>query len=107
MALDFLRMLDARLYRAFDMAPDGRILAGSDDSGSTQLVELLPGGASVPLTALPGACSGRYLPGGQTVIVSHDDGGNERHQLSLLRLPIPAGQPAGLADLEPLIADPR
>jgi dipeptidyl aminopeptidase/acylaminoacyl peptidase len=107
MVPDFLRMLDVRLYRAFDMAPDGRILAGSDDSGSTQLVELLPGGASVPLTALPGACSGRYLPGGQTVIVSHDDGGNERHQLSLLRLPIPAGQPAGLADLEPLIADPR
>jgi dipeptidyl aminopeptidase/acylaminoacyl peptidase len=107
MALDFLRMLDVRLYRAFDLAPDGRILAGSDESGSTQLVELLPDGASVPLTALPGACSGRYLPGGRAVIVSHDDGGNERHQLSLLRLPIPDGEPAGLDELEPLVADPR
>ena len=36
------------------------------------------------LTALPGACTGRYVPGERTVIVSHDDGGNERHQLSLL-----------------------
>jgi prolyl oligopeptidase PreP (S9A serine peptidase family) len=107
MALDFVRMLDIRLYRAFDMAPDGRVLAGSDDSGSTQLVELLPDGTSVPLTALPGACTGRYLPGGQAVIVSHDDGGNERHQLSLLRLPIPADEPAGLDQLEPLVSDPR
>ena len=41
------------------------------------------------------------------MIVSHDDGGNERHQLSLLRLPVPGGVPATLADLEPLVHDPR
>jgi dipeptidyl aminopeptidase/acylaminoacyl peptidase len=41
------------------------------------------------------------------VIVSHDQGGNELHQLSLLRLPRPAAQPASLNDLEPLVHDPR
>lgn len=95
MALNPTKLLDVRLYQAFDLDPSGRVLAGSDDSGSTQLVEILADGTSTPLTALPGACSGRYLPGERAVIVSHDDGGNERHQLSLLRLPLPSGQPAG------------
>jgi dipeptidyl aminopeptidase/acylaminoacyl peptidase len=109
MGFDLKRLLDIRLYQAFDADEAGRVLAGSDDSGSTQLIEILPDGSTVPLTALPGACSGHYLPGRRTVIVSHDEGGNERHQLSLLRLP-PAGQeqkPAGLADLTPLVHDPR
>ena len=61
------------------------------------------------LTALPGACSGRYLPGARAVLVSHDDGGNERAQIS--RLPLGARSaaeaPAGLADLEPVVHDPR
>jgi dipeptidyl aminopeptidase/acylaminoacyl peptidase len=107
MALDTHQLLDVRLYRAFDIAPDGRVLAGSDESGSTQLVEIRPDGTSVALTALPGACHGRYLPDGQAVIVSHDEGGNERHQLSLLRLPLASGRPAGLDELKPLVQDPR
>jgi dipeptidyl aminopeptidase/acylaminoacyl peptidase len=106
MALDPLRLLDVRLFKAFDLDPDGRVLAGSDDSGSTQLIEIQPDGTSTPLTALPGACTGRYLPRERTVIVSHDEGGNEQHQLSLLRLPTPGGRAAGLADLEPLVRDP-
>ncbi|MGN6793193.1 MAG: S9 family peptidase [Streptosporangiaceae bacterium] len=101
------RILDVRLYQAFDLDDAGRVLAGSDDSGSTQLVEIEPDGTSTPLTALPGACTGRYLPGQRAVIVSHDQGGNELHQLSVLRLPRPPGQPAGLEDLEPLVRDPR
>jgi len=100
-------ILDVRLYQAFDLDLDGRVLAGSDDTGSTQLIEIEPGGTTTPLTALPGACTGRYLPGQRAVIVSHDDGGNELHQLSVLRLPTPPGQPARLADLEPLVRDPR
>src|ERR1700739_4971168 len=100
-------ILDVRLYQAFDLDPDGRVLAGSDDTGSTQLIEIEPDGTTTPLTALPGACTGRYLPGQRAVIVSHDDGGNELHQLSVLRLPRPSGQPAGLEDLEPLVRDPR
>src|ERR1700751_3299995 len=80
-------ILDVRLYQAFDLDIDGRVLAGSDDTGSTQLIEIEPDGTTTPLTALPGACTGRYLPGQRAVIVSHDEDGDERHQLSLLRLP--------------------
>jgi dipeptidyl aminopeptidase/acylaminoacyl peptidase len=100
-------ILDVRLYQAFDIDDAGRVLAGSDDAGSTQLIELGPDGTSTALTALPGACAGRYLPGQRAVIVSHDQGGNELHQLSVLRLPVPSGQPAGLEDLEPLVRDLR
>lgn len=107
MALTLARLLDVRLYKAFDLDDDGRVLAGSDDSGSTQLIEILPDGSAAALTALPGACIGRYVPGERTVIVSHDEGGNEQHQLSLLTLPTPLGRPAGLDDLKPLVRDPR
>jgi dipeptidyl aminopeptidase/acylaminoacyl peptidase len=106
MGLDLARLLAVSVFRAFDADSAGRILAGSDEGGSMQLVEISPDGSAAPLTALPGPCSGRYLPGERTVVVSHDEGGNERGQLSLLRLPLPAG-PAGLADLEPLVHDPR
>jgi pimeloyl-ACP methyl ester carboxylesterase len=103
---DLDRLLNVTAYRAFDIDPERRILAGSDESGSTQLVEISPDGALTALTALPGACSGRYVPGQRTVIVSHDDGGNERHQLSLLPLPVPGGA-AGPSGLVPLVRDPR
>ena len=106
MPLDPGQLLDVRLYRAFDLDPAGRVLAGSDDSGTTQLIEIGPDGTTTRLTALPGACAGRYVPGERAVIVSHDEGGNEQHQLSLLRLPVAAGQPATLAGLEPLVRDP-
>ncbi len=108
MGLDLKRLLDIRLYQAFDIDAVSRVLAGSDDSGSTQLIEIAPDGGVAPLTALPGACTGRYVPSERAVIVSHDDGGNEKHQLSLLRLASrPDCRPAGLDDLEPLVRDPR
>ena len=107
--MDLARLLSIPLYRAYDVDAEGRILAGSDESGSVQLTEIGPDGAMRALTALPGPCTGRYLPGpgDRAVIVSHDDGGNERHQLSLLRLPLPGGGAATLDDLEPLVHDPR
>jgi dipeptidyl aminopeptidase/acylaminoacyl peptidase len=124
--MDLAQILAVTQYRAYDIDAKGRILASSDATGSAQLIEIQPDGSVTALTALPGACSGRYLPEGsasegsasegsaagrsaarRAVIVSHDDGGNERHQLSLLRLPVPDGSPAGLADLEPLVHDPR
>ena len=83
------RILDVRLYQAFDLDADCRVLAGSDDTGTTQLIEIEPDGTRTPLTALPGACTGRYLPGQRAVIVSHDQGGNELHQLSVLRTTAP------------------
>ena len=78
------RLLEVTTWRAFDVDAEGRILAGYDGSGTVQLVELRPDGTRVPLTALSGACHGRYLPGTRRVVVSHDAGGNERAQLSLL-----------------------
>ena len=113
MGLDLKRLLDVRLYQAFDADEAGRVLAGSDDTGSTQLIEIGPGGAVTKLTALPGRCTGRYIPGQRLVIVSHDEGGNEREQLSLLALSgdraddRATGGPAGLDDLRPLVRDPR
>ncbi|HUZ54023.1 MAG TPA: hypothetical protein VMU94_16045 [Streptosporangiaceae bacterium] len=100
-------LLDVRQYVAFDLDSSGRVLAGSDDSGSIQLIEILPDGSVTRLTALPGACTGRYLPRQRAVIVSHDVGGNELHQLSVLPVPSPAGRPAELDSLEPLVRDPR
>lgn len=107
MALDIATILDIRFYQAFDIDAAGRVLAGDDDSGSTQLIEVAPDGSRSTLTALPGPCLGRYLPGQRAVLVSHDAGGDERHQISVLRLPPEPGQPAGLAQLEPLVHDPR
>src|SRR6478609_5853526 len=57
------RLYDLRTWRAFDIDDDGRVLAGWDDLGSVQLVEIDIDGSRHPLTALPGACSGRYVPG--------------------------------------------
>jgi dipeptidyl aminopeptidase/acylaminoacyl peptidase len=101
------RLLSARTWRAFDVDADGRVLAGDDTSGSVQLVELTPDGGRRTLTALPGACSGRYLTGTspRTVVVSHDSAGDERAQLSLLR-PDDVTDPVGEDGLEPLVHDP-
>ncbi len=101
------RLLSARTWRAFDVGVDGHVLAGDDTSGSVQLVELSPDGTRHTLTALPGACSGRYLKGvtPRTVVVSHDSAGDERAQLSLLR-PDDVERPLGEDDLEPLVRDP-
>ena len=100
------RLLDATTWRAFDVDDAGRILAGDDSRGSVQLVELTAGGGATPLTALPGACHGRYLPGERMVVVSHDSDGDERAQLSLLH-PDALEGPVGEDGLEPLVRDPR
>lgn len=99
------RLLEATTWRAFDVDAQGRILAGYDGSGTVQLVELRPDGSRVPLTALPGACHGRYLPGSRRVVVSHDAGGDERAQLSLLD-PDAVTEPVGEDGLVPLVRDP-
>ena len=107
MALGMSELLNLPVWRAFDIDEAGRILAGYDESGSLQLVELGLDDTATALTALPGPCSGRYLPGERAVIVKHDQGGNERSQLSLLRLdPLPE-QPVGLDGLAPLVHDAR
>src|SRR5258708_14859829 len=107
MPLGISELLNLPVWRAFDIDDTGRILAGYDGSGSLQLVELAPDGSVTPLTVLPGPCSGRYLRGERAVIVQHDNGGDERTQLSVLRLdPLPA-EPVGLDGLDPLVRDER
>lgn len=106
MGMDIVRLLGISHWRAFDVDRDGRVLAGSDESGSTQLVEIGSDGAETALTDLPGAVSGRYLPDARAVVVQHDTDGDERAQLSLLDLGTPPRQPATASDLRPLVRDP-
>jgi dipeptidyl aminopeptidase/acylaminoacyl peptidase len=109
MTFDVATMLTIPVFRAMDVDSDGRILAGTDEPGSMQIIEISADGDITALTALPGACCGRYLPGARAVLVTHDDGGNERAQISRLPLDVLslADAPAGLADLEPVVRDPR
>lgn len=107
MALDIERLLRCSTWRAFDVDADGRMLAGSDETGSTQLVEITPDGTTTPLTALTGAVTGRYLPGQRAVIVQHDTDGDERAQLSRLDLDRAEPLPASFDDLQPLVHDPH
>jgi acetyl esterase/lipase len=104
--LDITRLLELTTWRAFDVTDDGRVLAGCDESGSVQLVELADD-RRTELTALAGAVTGRYLPGERAVVVQHDSDGNERGQLSLLRLDDRRSRPAQLSELEPLVRDPE
>jgi dipeptidyl aminopeptidase/acylaminoacyl peptidase len=104
-------LLDVRLWAAFDIDAEGRVLAGNDDLGSLQLVEIAPDGTTTALTDLPSRCSGRYVPGRRQVLVEHDSGGDEKWQISLLDLGGPDdGQPtspATLDDLTPVVSDPE
>ncbi|WP_419707315.1 S9 family peptidase [Promicromonospora sp. NFX87] len=105
-------LLDLTAWAVFDVDPEGRILAGNDESGSMQLVEIAPDGTRTQLTALPSRCSGRYVPGTRLVVVQHDNGGDERTQLSLLDLApsdsmATATLPASLEALAPLVHDPE
>jgi dipeptidyl aminopeptidase/acylaminoacyl peptidase len=105
MTFDVATMLTIPVFRAMDVDADGRVLAGTDETGSMQLIEIQPDGRVDALTALPGPCAGRYVPGRRTVLVTHDEGGNERSQISVLDAEAVAA--AGLDDLEPLVHDSR
>lgn len=105
-ATDDLRaLLDVRRFVAMDIDPEGRVLAGHDERGSLQLVEIAADGVVRDLTDLPSRCVGRYVPGRRTVVIMHDEGGDEKFQLSLLDAD--RDGPATLDDLEPLVRDPR
>ncbi|UYM07145.1 S9 family peptidase [Solicola gregarius] len=103
---DVRTLLELPVWEPFDIDDEGRILAGYDGSGTTQLVEIGTDGSLTQLTALENRCSGRYVIGERAVIVQHDDGGNENTQLSELRLDR-GGDPASLADLAPLVRQPE
>jgi len=101
----FRLLLDTRTWVALDIDVDGRVLAGHDDLGSQQLVEIASDGVRTPLTDLPSKCRGRYVPGCRQVVVEHDQGGDENFQLSLLDLSAPSEGPVGLDGLTPLVRD--
>ena len=81
------------------------MLAGHDDLGSLQLVEIAPDGTTTELTDLPSRCAGRYVPGRRQVLVEHDSGGDEKWQISLLDLSTMPASPVGLDDLTPVVRD--
>jgi prolyl oligopeptidase PreP (S9A serine peptidase family) len=101
----FRRLLDTRNWLALDIDVDGRVLAGHDDLGSQQLVEIAPDGARTPLTDLPSRVRGRYVPGRRQIVIEHDQGGDENYQLSLLDVTELPGTPVGLDGLTPLVRD--
>lgn len=105
-AFDVQTLLELCSWQAFDIDDEGRVLAGYDGTGTVQLMELDPDGTATRLTALDGACSGRYVRGRRAVVVQHDSGGNENAQLSMLRLD-PPGEPLADDELEPLVHDPE
>lgn len=100
------RLLSARTWTAFDVDGEGRVLAGHDELGTIQLVELAPDGTRTALTDLPSKVTGRYVPGRRQLVVQHDQGGDENMQLSLLDLDTGRTSPARLEDLTPLVRDP-
>jgi dipeptidyl aminopeptidase/acylaminoacyl peptidase len=101
----FRLLLDTRSWVALDLDPEGRVLAGYDDLGSQQLVEIAPDGRATPLTDLPSRCTGRYVPGRRQVVIQHDQGGDENYQISLLDVSAPPEAPVGLDGLTPLVRD--
>jgi acetyl esterase/lipase len=99
-------LLDLRSWQAFDIDAEGRVLAGHDELGSTQLVEIDADGTRTALTDLPSRCAGRYVPGRRQVVVQHDQGGDENMQLSLLDLRTRPAAPVTLEQLTPLVHNP-
>jgi dipeptidyl aminopeptidase/acylaminoacyl peptidase len=99
MTVTLTDLLDARTTRAYDVAADGHVLVGHDDTGTIQLYEIAPDGTWTQLTDLGESCRGRYLPGERAIVVQHDTAGTERYQLSLLRLD------DADAELTPLVHD--
>src|SRR4051794_41396964 len=82
-------MLDIQAWMACDIDPEGRVLAGNDDLRSLPLVEVAADGTRTALTDLPSRCTRRYLPRTRTVVVEHDNGGDENMQLAMVDLSRP------------------
>lgn len=100
------QLLTMRSWVAHDIDDAGRVLAGHDELGTMQLVEVTPDGERTALTALPGRCEGRYVPGRRQVLVLHDHGGDEHWQISLLDLDA-ATLPASTDQLQAVVHDPE
>ncbi|MEU4192642.1 alpha/beta fold hydrolase [Kribbella sp. NPDC026611] len=86
---------------ALDVNDEGRMLVLYDGTGTRQVNEVAPDGTWRALTETGDTCrNAKFVPGTTQVILEHDNGGNERGQLSLLDLAVP-----GLPTPSPLVHD--
>jgi len=83
-----------------DVRDDGTTLVRWNVPGTFQLYLTRPGLTPEQLTSLSEPVDGRFVPGGDRILLSVDEGGNERAQLYLTRAV------AG-AKLEPLVVEPE
>ncbi len=83
-----------------DVRDDGTALVRWNVPGSFQLYLVPPDGAPVQLTDLGEPVSGRFVPDSDRILLSVDEGGNERAQLYLLDAR-PGAEP------EPLVVEPE
>ena len=94
--IDLRALLELRTAGAADVEGD-TVLVRSDLPGTMQLFRTTArGGELEQLTHFPDPVDGHFVPGSTSVLVEHDDAGNEHIQLSLLQ----DGR------LEPLVTDP-
>jgi Tol biopolymer transport system component len=94
--------LEIRSAAPSNFSADGsRVLISSNLSGTSQLYRVArDGGELEQLTDFDEPVGGAYLPVGGDIVVTRDEGGNERHQLWLM-----ADAPA--AELRPLVHEPE
>ena len=83
-----------------DLRDDGTALVRWNIPGSFQLYLVPPSGKPVQLTDLREPVDGRFVPGTEHVLLSVDEGGNERAQLYLIE-PSPGSMP------DPLVVEPE
>ena len=93
--------LETRTAHPAGFSSDGEtVLIGANLTGTMQLYTVPAGGGALhQLTALAEPVTGRFLPTSDDVLVSVDDGGNERLQIHLLA--------AGGGELRPVVCEPE
>ena len=92
-------LLELRTAAPADVEGDALLLR-CDLPGTMQLLQVsIGGGELVQLTSFADPVAGHFVPGTQTILLEHDDAGNELTQLSLLD-----ARPG--ADPRPLVRDP-
>ncbi|MDQ1438322.1 MAG: hypothetical protein QOK43_1951 [Acidimicrobiaceae bacterium] len=94
--------LEIRAAALVNFSPDGSwVLVSSNLSGTPQLYRVArDGGDLVQLTDFDEAVGGAYLPASNEIVLTRDEGGNERHQLWLM-----SDQPG--SEPRPLVNDPE
>jgi dipeptidyl aminopeptidase/acylaminoacyl peptidase len=98
--VDLTDLLELRMAAPADLEGD-TLLVRCDLPGTMQLFRVpVVGGELVQLTSLPSPVAGHFVPGTETIVLEHDDAGNELTQLSLLEAR------AG-AEPRPLVHDPE